>query len=90
MDEKKKAEKKAKLSRKSAAYHAARKAALEDGCTEEEAKEKAKDVPVAALSYIVYCSAVYLKMHVHTYQDQFEHYFRYLRPTKPLSESFFV
>ena len=40
-----KAAAKKRISRKSAAYHKAKKTALSDGLTEEEAKEKAKEVP---------------------------------------------
>ena len=43
-DEKALKEKKAKLSRKSSAYHVAKKQALKDGLSEEEAVEKAKAV----------------------------------------------
>ena len=42
-------ERKAKYSRKSAAYHRARKSAMANGSSKEEALEKAKAAPVAAL-----------------------------------------
>ena len=50
----KKAEQKARISRKSAAYHRTRKAKLAEGATEEEAKTAAKEAGLQDLSKLTY------------------------------------
>ena len=59
-------EKKAKYSRKSAAYHRAKKLALQNGSSEEDAVQKAKAALVAALDAHIYiCTHV----HIHLQRD---------------------